>query len=119
MDGMIKITGVDLVAFAKDVYELSTPQGLGMLHARPDGLSDEDAKRIATAYADDKREALSMDYVHGRSCKMHVRRDDNGDLWIGESWYDHSSAALDDLLARHASRKQIAGGEVQELLTGE
>ena len=29
---MIDVTGIDLVAFAKHCYDLSAPQGLGLLH---------------------------------------------------------------------------------------
>lgn len=91
---MINITGVDLAKFAQAVYARSIPVGMGFLHARGGGLTDEDAKSLVneTGYY-----ALSMDYVHGRQCKMTVYRKD-GKLQIYDSWHDHSAAALDDLL---------------------
>ena len=35
---MIDVTGIDLVEFAKKVYELSVPQGMGILHFTPQAL---------------------------------------------------------------------------------
>ena len=94
---MIEITGVDLVEFVKKVYELSVPQGMGMLHYTPNPLSDEEAKQIVDRFKGDKMLALSMDYVKGRACKMTVRRED-GKLTISDNWYDHTDRAYQQLL---------------------
>ena len=92
---MIDITGVNLVEFAKEVYELSVPQGMGVLHATPEPLTDDEAKLYI--HTEDGRSALSMDYVKGRACKMHVRREGEK-LTIPDSWYDHTDRILNQLL---------------------
>jgi hypothetical protein len=92
----IDITGVDLVEFAKAVYELSAPQGLGFFHFREGSLSTWEANQHIDREA---RCVLDMDYVNGRACKMHVRKD--GDkLLIDSPWYDHTDAQLEQLLAK-------------------
>lgn len=95
----IKVTGTSLEALVKAAYALSHPIGLGYLHARPGELSDADAAEIV-AYGVGKRNAVYMDYVHGRCCKFYVYRDVQGDLWINKNWYDHSQSQLQQLLAR-------------------
>lgn len=69
---------------------------MGFFAAKDGGLSDEDAEAIL---ARDKtgRVAASMDYVHGRACKMTVFREDEK-YYIRDAWYDHTSAALAALL---------------------
>ena len=96
MDGMINITGADLVEVAKAAYDLSVPQGMGFMHFKDGPLSDADAKNLVS---DDDRVALSMDYVHGRACKLTVFKDDEG-LWIRDSWFDHTPDQLSELLER-------------------
>ena len=91
---MIDITGIDLVEFAKKVYELSAPQGMGFLHYTPEPITDEEAKQCIQ---EEGRNALNMDYVKGRACKMHVRRED-GKLTISDTWYDHTDRIYQQLL---------------------
>ena len=98
---MIDITGIDLVAFAQKVYELSVPRGLGLLHDRAGGLSQDDAKALVNSSGDI---ALRMDYVHGRGCKMIVFREE-GRLEIKDSWYDHTDGDLQNLLAAFVKNK--------------
>jgi len=93
----IEITGVDLKEFAKAVYDLSRPQGLGMLHFTPTPLSDDEAASLVKPSGNGIR--LSMDYVRGRSCKMHVREKD-GKLFISNPWYDHTNGDLISLLQK-------------------
>ena len=90
----IDVTGIDLVAFAKKVYELSQPRGMGFLHFTKEPLSDEDARACV---CEDRGTVLSMDYVLGRGCKMHVWRED-GRLVIASPWYDHTEGELAALL---------------------
>lgn len=91
---MIDVTGVDLVALAKKAYELSSPQGLGISHFTPEPLTDEEVRRLVERK---KCYPLSMDYVKGRSIKLHVRRE--GDrLFVSESWYDHTKEQYRELL---------------------
>lgn len=93
---MIDITGTDLVEFAKKVYELSVPQGLGFLHFTPSPLTDEEAKQLVND--DDNYIALDMDYVKGRACKMVVCRRKEGKLTITDNWYDHTDRIFQQLL---------------------
>jgi len=93
----IDVTSVNLVTLAKEAYKLSVLQGLGFLHFEEGGLTDEEAQGIVDSYKDDKMVALSMDYVKGRACKMHVHRE-KGKLHIRSPWYDHTDAQLKELL---------------------
>lgn len=96
-EGMIDVTGVDLVELAKAAYDLSRPQGLGFLHFTPDPLTDEEAQSLLRDA--DSHLALSLDYVHGRAVKLTVYRD--GDtLSMRDRWYDHSQSQLQELLER-------------------
>jgi len=98
-DGMIEITGSDLVEAVKAAYDLSRPQGLGLMHYEEGELSDEEAKRLVDDT--DARMPVSLDYVKGRACKFDVYRDENK-LFINDAWYDHSEAALLSLIDRIA-----------------
>jgi hypothetical protein len=96
---MIDVTGINLAEFARAVYALSVPVGMGFLHYKSGELPNEDAEQIVADFARDPRIALGMDYVKGRCCKMFVRRD--GDrLGIDVSWYDHTNEQLATLLGR-------------------
>ena len=90
---MIDVTNVDMVKFVKKVYDLSRPQGLGMMHYTPKPLTDDEAKQFIQ---DDG--TVDMDYVGGRACKMHVFNRD-GVLSVHDSWYDHSDTQFSELLA--------------------
>lgn len=94
MSELIDITGIDLVEFAKKVYELSVPQGLGFLHYTPKPLSDEEAK---SCLRKDTNFCLDMDYVNGRACKMTVFKEGEK-LYIRDAWYDHSDSTFQKLL---------------------
>jgi len=94
---MINITGINLAEFAKKVYELSVPLGLGQLHYTEEPLSDADANECVELSAKDDHIALNMDYVHGRSCKMIVFRNEDA-LEIRSPWYDHTNTQLKELL---------------------
>lgn len=99
---MIDITGVDLRKFVKEVYDLSKPQGLGFLHFKDEPLTDAEVDEIISGEGSFIRSsvALGMDYINGRSCKMTVRKAEGGRLEINDRWYDHSDAALSELLKR-------------------
>lgn len=107
MNGMIDITGADLVQVAKIAYDLSKPQGMGFMHFQPGPLDAETAQQIVSARTRDPGVALSMDYVHGRACKFVVFRD--GDkLSVRDSWYDHTPEQHAELVRR--IRETIPGG---------
>ena len=97
-ENMIEVTEASLTEMAKAAYELSVPRGLGFIHARDGGLSDEDAANCVDE--SNERFPLKMDYVHGRSCKFRVSQDDEGRRWIRGQWYDHTPDHLQELLSR-------------------
>jgi hypothetical protein len=91
-----------LIKFVQRVYDLSSPQGMGFIHFTSEPLSVEEAKEIIDSFNDDKSVAVSLDYIKGRSCKMHVFRADSttGEkLQIHDNWYDHTDQQLKDLLS--------------------
>lgn len=98
-DNMIDITGANLVDVAKAAYDLSSPQGMGILHYEEGSLTDDEAKSMVT---EGDRCPLSLDYVKGRACKLTVFAD--GDrLYIPNNWYDHSPDQLKQLVERISS----------------
>lgn len=99
MAKMLNITGVDLPHFAQVVYRLSKPQGMGYIHYKGGELSKADAEAEVASQDSDDRIALSMDYVHGRACKMTVfRLAKTGQLFIRPDWFDHTESQLHQLL---------------------
>lgn len=100
MEGMIEVTEDKLVDIAKAAYDLSSPAGLGFLHYKEGGLSDEKARELVERERKDGHVALSMDYVDGRGCKLTVFRLD-GKLWLPKDrWFDHSPSQLAELHKR-------------------
>ena len=92
MNDCAKIT--NLGRFVSDCYDLSTPQGLGVLHYREGSLPDDVLDSIC-----DSGPPIIMDYVLGRSVKMGVFLE-KGHLWFrSDTWYDHSPVALAALIA--------------------
>jgi hypothetical protein len=91
----LNVTGVDPKELAKAAYRFSRLQGLGFLHAKEGELSDEEAQTLVNHGRGEI--VLSMDYVHGRACKFTVWQR-NGQLFIRDSWFDHSPYDLQDLL---------------------
>ncbi len=95
MEDQIEITGVNLVELVKRAYDLSNPQGLGFIHYKDGGLSDEQANSLID---ENDRYPVSLDYVCGRACKLDVFKSDDERLYIRNKWYDHSAQQLKDLL---------------------
>lgn len=96
--GQIEVTGVPLAALVRAAYRPSRPQGLGFIHYQDGDLTDAEVAEIIERDKESPHIAVSMDYVKGRSCKFHVRRDGKR-LFIGNSWYDHSTEQLKSLLS--------------------
>jgi len=90
---MIDVTGVNMVELVKKAYDLSRPQGMGMLHFTPDPLSDEEAQDFIQSNGE-----VHLDYVRGRACKFNVFNKD-GKFEIRDSWYDHTDKQLVELMA--------------------
>ena len=96
-NNMLDITGVNLVKFVKEVYNLSRPQGLGFIHFTPGPLSSNEASLYVRPPGSYIR--VSTDYIRGRACKM-VVWEESRKLLIRDRWFDHSSEDLDELLRR-------------------
>ena len=96
MIGYIEVTGVPLEKIVHAAYNQSRPQGLGLLHFQPGGLTDEEVAAIIGMNRG-RMFAVQMDYVKGRSIKMDVRKEDDR-LFIKNRWYDHSDGELRELL---------------------
>ncbi len=94
---MRDVTGVNLAKLAAAAYDLSRPQGLGMLHFVPGSLTDEKAASLVKSTG---RIALSLDYVKGRAVKLTVFRADDGTLTVSDRWFDHSSSQDAELWRR-------------------
>lgn len=84
--GMLEVTGVDLVKLIQEAYKLSQPMGLGFLHYREGGLEKEEAE---TLVEEEGEYAVSMDYILGRCVKFNVWRE-HGKLFIRDRWPDHT-----------------------------
>ena len=98
MEDMIDVTAAPLLDLVKAAYDLSKPQGLGFIHARPGDLSDKDAQDIIDYEKPGSGIAARMDYVHGRACKLTVYKKD-GKHFIQKPWFDHSDTQLAQLLS--------------------
>ncbi len=92
----VDITGVMLPKFVKEVYIRSGAQGLGVLHYKPEGLTNDEVNEIldVTQFGST---ILSLDYIHGRACKMTVFKENDG-IYINYPWYDHTHEAFVGLL---------------------
>ena len=96
--GLIDVTGVPLEKLMRTAYAMSSPQGLGFIHATEGGLDDETLAEILERGKTDTMYAISTDYVRGRSLKFRVRRID-GRHYLRNQWYDHSTRQLKELLS--------------------
>lgn len=96
-ENMIDVSSADVKDLVRVAYDLSKPLGMGFLHAKPGGLTDEEVESLIDM--NDKRCIVSMDYVHGRACKFTVFVED-GKMYIHDKWYDHTNRDLEKLLER-------------------
>lgn len=92
---MIDVTNCGMRKLIAKAYELSVPQGLGFLHFTPRPLSDAEIDTIIS-HGKGTNYPVSMDYVNGRSIKLHVMLKE-GKLLIPDRWYDHSDPQLAEL----------------------
>lgn len=93
----IKLGKIDQVKFLQKAYELSKPQGMGFLHFEPGELPDAEAAQWVKRCSDAR--GVSYDYVNGRSLKLHIEIDENGESSMHDSWYDHTDRQLKELMA--------------------
>lgn len=100
----ILISEDSLDPLVRNAYALSSPQGLGFLHAEKGEIDDETVRDILECN-EGPFNRVSMDYVKGRAIKLNVFRDKVRDTLYMEAdrerpWYDHSRAAFVDLMRR-------------------
>lgn len=95
----LDITGVDIYQFMREVYAMSFPAGLGIHHYREGELDHDTIQSIVNEKCQGNA-LFVMDYVHGRCCGMVVWKDENGLLYIRDTWHRHTAEELDELLRR-------------------
>jgi len=74
---MIDTKGLSQVAVLQALYAGSKPQGMGFLHARPGGLSVEEATAMLAANPN-----RYFDYVSGRVLKVDLSNEDEFDPFL-------------------------------------
>lgn len=111
---MIDLTGVDLVDLVKAAYDLSVPQGMGVIHFTPEALTDEEASVLLSRESGSRSVALSLDYVKGRAVKLTVWRDGET-LTTRDEWFDHSPEQFRELLDRVGCRAQPVSAASPEI----
>jgi len=101
----VTITRDNLPKVIAKAYELSQPQGMGFLHAKPGGIPDEVLQQIlvrSDAGDNQYRKEIRLDYVQGRAIKLGIGFDaEAGTYYLedrGNGWYDHSDEQWVELL---------------------
>ena len=101
----VTITRDNLPKVIAKAYELSQPQGMGFLHAKPGEIPDDVLQQIlvrSDAGDNQYRKAIRLDYVQGRAIKLGIHFDaDAGSYYLedtGHGWYDHSDEQWVELL---------------------
>jgi hypothetical protein len=97
-ESIVRIPHFLLVEFIQKAYDLSQPQGMGLLHFRPGSLSQDEALQII--HKGDGR-TIHMDYVHGRAVKLTIPHDIGGHyikFRDTNPWYDHTPQQFNELL---------------------
>ena len=112
-DGMVEVPDENLDDFIRAAYDLSVPLGLGFFHFKDGSLPDEELEFIKNNVREVRRNKeydpkqlipyIDMDYVKGRSIKMHIyinpttlKKYIRGD----GKWYDHTEDQYLELLRR-------------------
>ena len=101
----VTITRDNLPKVIAKAYELSQPQGMGFLHAKPGEIPDDVLQQIlvrSDAGDNQYRKAIRLDYVQGRAIKLGIHFDaEAGSYYLedtGHGWYDHSDEQWVELL---------------------
>jgi len=89
---MIDVTNADKIKMVKKVYDLSRPQGLGVIHFTTEPLTDEEAKSLINSDG-----TIDMDYIKGRACKFNTWKEKER-FFISDTWYDHTNEQFKELL---------------------
>lgn len=101
----VTITRDNLPKVIAKAYELSQPQGMGFLHAKPGDIPDDVLQQIldrSDSAQFDMNRGVRLDYVQGRAIKLGIHFDaDAGSYYLedtGHGWYDHSDEQWVELL---------------------
>lgn len=99
---MLDVTGIDLVKFAQDAFEITPLTGkASMLGIKKNGkLSQEEAYKLVEEFNENEEIALRMDRVKGKDCRLTVYRDGKY-LLLDSIWTGHTTEDLKELLERH------------------
>lgn len=104
-NAMIALPRDKLMLVVETAFAMSTPVGLGFLHYQPgSSLPEEERKFFEERSKEEPRyegqPIIHMDYVQGRQCKMgiFIHPEDNNQILLNNSWYDHSDFQLAELL---------------------
>jgi hypothetical protein len=98
----IQINRENLPKVIAKAFDLSKPQGMGILHFMPGPIPEDELSWIL-ASADEAKltdhKKIRLDYVQGRAVKLSIHYDEGSQHWYleGDRWYDHSPAAWEDL----------------------
>ncbi len=84
------IKGIPLKEVIRAFYEEAIPVGMGMLHYRPGGISDEEIEKIiksgGTAFGyKDEHTVVNLDYIAGRRVKTRIYDNDTLESFIDET----------------------------------
>lgn len=95
--GQFKTTAIDPRVIVKAAFSASRPQGLGMLHHRPDDLTEAELDTVMAIYRRDG--TIRIDYLRGRSMKFDLFYDaETADFYFDLDWYDHGRHAAEQLM---------------------
>jgi len=85
---MITIKEEQIRTLVANVYNLSTPVGLGFLQYESGSLTDEEIDELIDMGSSC---VVAMDYVKGRQCKFGIFQNSvDGSLEVKDYWPDHS-----------------------------
>lgn len=98
----IAISRDNLPKVIAKAFDLSKPQGTGFLHFKPGDIPEgvlNDILSSADKAEIPYRKSIHLDYVEGRAIKLGIYYDEGSQQWQleGDRWYDHSSAAWEEL----------------------
>ena len=108
---MIDVTNIDVRDIIRAAYDLSSPQGLGLLEWTAEPLGDAQVEELA-AHARAHAGELHLDYVNGRAVKLSIWPGERCRREPGRSfmsidmagypyrWYRHEDEDAAELLAR-------------------
>ena len=94
--GQFDITDIDPLLIIRTAFDMSVPQGMGILQHRSGGIG---ASEMARYIARDVWGSYHVDYMRGRSMKLHFRADrETKRLYFDIDWYDHTRDQAEELM---------------------